>query len=236
MPAQIDAILGHHMLPKEDFIYGYSDLNGLIDHEFGEYKFAIVIGKRLNPRIVESIKDGPTMEYYAHYRGMNTGLASLTEAICADLNQIGVGTRRIEPSVTTGQLDTIYEKTLRTSFSHKMAATRAGLGWIGKTDLFISMAFGPRLRLVTILINKPLKTKFKPIDRSRCGSCILCVEVCPAHAANGKLWDVSVDRDEFFDAFKCRKQCAEYGRTRLQLDARVCGTCIAVCPVGHRIS
>ena len=38
--------------------------------------------------------------------------------------------------------------------SHKMVATRAGLGWIGKADLFISSRFGPRLRLVSILINK----------------------------------------------------------------------------------
>jgi epoxyqueuosine reductase QueG len=33
----------------------------------------------------------------------------------------------------------------------------AGLGWIGKSCSLISPHFGPRLRLVTVLTNAPLK-------------------------------------------------------------------------------
>ena len=44
-----------------------------------------------------------------------------------------------------------------------MIATRAGLGWIGKTDLFISKDIGARLRLVSILIDRPVKTAGKTI-------------------------------------------------------------------------
>jgi epoxyqueuosine reductase QueG len=115
-----------------------------------------------------------------------------------------------------------------------MVATRAGLGWIGKTDLFISMEFGPRLRLVSILLKSPVESKISPVNTSRCGKCSICVETCPANAANGKLWDITVDREEFFDAFKCRKQCAEFGRSRLGIDARICGICVAACPVGQK--
>jgi len=231
MQGKIDTVLRHHLVPATEFIYGYADLTGLLDKEFAEFRYAICIGKQLDPRIVESIAEGPTIEYYAHYRSMNSELAALSQAVAEDLINLGIETRLVEPSVTTGQLDTIYEKTLRTPLSHKMAATRAGLGWIGKTDLFISKKFGPRLRLVTILTNIPLKATSGPIDKSRCGTCNLCVVVCPVGAANGKLWDITVDRDEFFDAFKCRLQCAEFGRTRLSMDARVCGICVAACPL-----
>jgi epoxyqueuosine reductase len=232
MQEKIITILRNHLVPATDFVYGFANLTSLVEKEFGEFTYGISIGKKLDPRIVESITGGPTMEYYTHYRNMNTDLRDLSLKISDELNHQGIETMTIEPSVTTGLLETIYNKTLRTPLSHKMAATRAGLGWIGKTDLFVSKKFGPRLRLVTILTNTPLKPCLRPIDRSRCGSCNRCVDDCPAMAANGKLWDVTVDRDEFFDAFKCRQQCAEFGRTRLRMDARVCGVCVAVCPIG----
>jgi epoxyqueuosine reductase QueG len=113
-----------------------------------------------------------------------------------------------------------------------MVATRAGMGWIGKTDLFISKQYGPRLRLVSILIKTPVSPKSKPINKSRCGSCNICIEKCPAKAANGLLWNINVKREEFFDAWKCRRQCAEFGSTRFNMDVRICGICVAVCPVG----
>jgi epoxyqueuosine reductase len=125
---------------------------------------------------------------------------------------------------------------LRTDVSHKMVATRAGLGWIGKTDLFISKKIGPRLRLVSILVSTPVTSRSKPVNSSHCGNCTLCVDICPAKAANGLTWNINVKREDFFDPWACRKQCAEFGRLRLGMDARVCGMCVAVCPVGHKPS
>jgi len=115
-----------------------------------------------------------------------------------------------------------------------MIATRAGLGWIGKTALFISDEFGPRLRLVSILINKNPDTESIPIDYSKCGQCNICVEKCPATAANGKLWNINIHRDEFFDAYKCREKCGELAKQNLNVDIRICGLCVAVCPIGKR--
>ena len=113
-----------------------------------------------------------------------------------------------------------------------MIATRAGLGWIGKTDLFISKAFGPRLRLVSILIDKPVNTTVLTNDKSRCGKCNVCVECCPARAANGILWDINTDRDIFFNAHKCREKCAELARLLGKKNTRICGVCVSVCPLG----
>jgi epoxyqueuosine reductase len=230
----IDEIIKRHLIPEEDFIYGFADLTGLLDPEFDGYNSGVIIGRRLNNEIVDRIIEGPTREYYTHYRQTNIELGELTVRISEDLNINGIESINIEPTVSISDIDSKYSGMLRTNISHKMVATRAGLGWIGKTDLFISKECGPRLRLVSILLKTPLLPKFTPIDKSRCGTCNICVDICPAHAANGKLWDINVKRDEFFDAWKCRKQCAEFGRTRLGMDARVCGICVAACPIGQK--
>jgi epoxyqueuosine reductase len=225
-------IIEKHLVPRQDFIYGFADLTHIIDKSFGDFQFGISIGKRLDDKIVNGIYSGPTLDYYQHYRQVNIELAELSHGICADLKAIGVETVFLEPTVTTAELDTIYSEKLRTNLSHKMVATRAGLGWIGKSDLFVSKAFGPRLRLVSILTNFPLDCIEPPIEGSRCGTCTICMNSCPAEAINGKLWDISVDRDEFFDAFKCREKCKEFGEKYVKMNVRVCGICVAVCPFG----
>jgi epoxyqueuosine reductase len=230
---QIDEILKRYLLPAKNYIYGFADLTGLIDKKYDGYNWCISIGRKLDSAIVDGITRGPTMEYYSHYRQINEDLSSLMKKISDDLSRNNFESIVIDPTVSTAELDTIYFKTLRTDFPHKMAATRAGLGWIGKTDLFISTESGPRLRLVSILLNTPLEVKSKSIDKSRCGTCNLCVDICPAKAANGKLWDISIEREEFYDPWKCRDKCTEFGRSRLGKDARVCGMCVAVCPIGR---
>ena len=232
----IDQIVRKRLLPAENYIYGFADLTGLLQNKFTGFNYGISIGRKLDYKIVDKVINGPTPEYYSHYRQINEDLALLTKRISEDLNKNDIETLNIEPTVSTSELDSIYFKTLRTDLSHKMVATRAGLGWIGKSDLFISKKFGPRLRLVSILLKTPLKSKSKPIEISRCGNCNICVDVCPIKAANGKLWDITVDREKFFDPWKCRSQCAEFGKIRLGIDARICGICVAACPVGQKKS
>jgi epoxyqueuosine reductase QueG len=230
----IDDILKNHLLPAENYIFGFADLTGLLQNKFIGFNYGISIGRKLDYKIVDKVINGPTAEYYLHYRQINEDLSLLTKRISEDLNKNDIETFNIEPTVSATELDTVYFNTLRTGLSHKMVATRAGLGWIGKTDLFISREFGPRLRLVSILLKIPVKPKLNHIDTSRCGNCNICVDICPAKAANGKLWDITVDREEFYDPWKCRNQCAEFGRNRFGLDVRICGICVAACPIGQK--
>ncbi len=230
----LENILKSHLVPADDYIYGFADLNGLIDKKFERFRYGISIGKRLDDKIIDRIINGPTMEYYLYYNQINEELSVLSRKIAGDLNNNDIKTIEIEPTVTTGDHDATYLKTLKTDLSHKMVATRAGLGWIGKTDLLISKKFGPRLRLVSILLETPVILKSEPINKSRCGTCKTCIDICPAKAATGKLWNTSVIREEFFDPWKCRKKCAEFGKTKLGVDARICGMCVAACPAGQK--
>ncbi len=229
----IEEIVRKHVLPEESYIWGFADLTGLLQNKFQGFDYGISIGRKLDNSIVDKIIDGPTREYYSHYRQINKDLDLLTRSISEDLNKYNLETLNIDSTVSTSALDSVYFNTLRTDLSHKMVATRAGLGWIGKTDLFISKEFGPRLRLVSILLKTRVVPESDPVDSSLCGNCRICVDICPAKAANGKLWNITVDREVFFDAFKCRNQCTGFGRTRLGMDARICGICVAACPIGQ---
>jgi epoxyqueuosine reductase len=216
------------------YIYGFADLRGLVNGKYAGYPYGIVIGRKLDDAILDTIVDGPTGAYYAYYKETNRILARLSEDIVNELKEEGIAAMAIAPTHHEKQLDSAYLKTLTVDISHKMVATRAGLGWIGKTALFISKKFGPRLRLVSILTDTPLTPLGKPISESRCGDCDLCVVKCPAQAATNKLWQVGMTREDLFDAFKCRETCGRLARERLNIDARVCGVCVAVCPIGGK--
>lgn len=231
----IREIVERNLVPLKDFVYGFADLTGLIDEKFDGHPYGISIGQKLSDKIVDGLCEGPTWEYWEHYNRVNEQLSKLTQHIGADLAAIDVDPIILEPTVSTeGKEFEKYLETLSVDISHKMVATRAGLGWIGKSDLFISSKFGPRLRLVSILIDQKIDSKFSPINKSKCGRCRICVEKCPANAANGKLWNIHVHRDEFFNAHKCRKKCGQLAKQRLNVDKRICGICVSVCPIGRK--
>ncbi len=231
----IHDIVKRHLNPFNMYIYGLANLTGLLPSMYNGYSFGISIARKLDDDIIDGIKDAPTPEYLHHYEEINHLTLSLAETIASDLNMEGIGALAIKPTILTDnrELDEKYP-TLRYDISHKMIATRAGLGWIGKTDLFISKKFGARIRLVSILLNTEIIPESKPIDKSRCGSCSVCVEICPVGAATGLLWDIHTDRDVFFNALKCRDKCTEFGRDHLKVDRKICGICVAACPIGRK--
>jgi len=229
------SILQNKFLLDDTFLVGTADLNGLIDKKYANYQYGISIGKKLDDKIIDPIANGPTLDYYDYYNWINNELAEKALIIKKELQKINIDSIIIKPTVSTSSNEfKDYLKNLTVDISHKMIATRAGLGWIGKTDLFISTRFGPRLRLVSILIDKKPDIFFTPIDKSRCGKCKICVEKCPAQAATGELWNINVHRDTFFDAHKCREKCGQLARERLNVDKRICGICVSVCPIGKK--
>jgi len=231
----LPSIIEQYLIPLNRYIYGFADLTGILGPEYAGFSHGISIGRKLDDTIVDQLTDGPTLEYHEHYSLVNRELEEISLKICNDLKNEGI---RCEPVIPTlamsGEEFRPYFAELRYKLSHKMVATRAGLGWIGKTDLFVSGEFGPRLRLVSILIDRPVKALRRPVNRSLCGRCRLCVDACPAHAATGQSWDIHTDRDSFFDPFKCRKTCGELARKKLNSDIHICGICVAVCPVGRK--
>lgn len=225
-----DEITG--LLPnREGYLIGFADMGDLLRGAL-PFRYAVVIGARLDDSIIDGIEDAPTLEYLNHYTEINDELNGLAGRISDWLTGRGVENRCIPATVDDRDLDDTFFKTLRYPFSHKMAATRAGIGWIGKTALLVSKRFGPRVRMATVLTNCAFERVGTPITESRCDDCVICVERCPAQAANGILWSPGVDRDEFFDAGRCWKTCRERSLEYIQREVSICGMCVSVCPIG----
>lgn len=223
---------------KDLYIVGFADMTGLVEDYFSSYRYAVSIAQRLDDNVVDEICTGPTEEYCELYDQTNYELLGKTHAVSNILTAANIPNLAIQPTVEDEELDKEYFETLRTSFPHKLPATRSGIGWIGKTDLLVTHRFGPRVRLASVLFAEsehPI-TVGTPVTRSKCRHCNVCVLSCPAKAANGKLWKAGIDRDEFYDAFKCREQCREYWRVHMNKKKSICGICVSACPIGKRRS
>lgn len=227
----IESVL-RESLPSDRYRYGFADLRGLLPPAYAEYPCGISIARRLDPQAADSAVDGPSPAYYREYNRANDELAQAAAAVAGAVAALGVKALALPPTMSDAQLDGRYKETLRAPVSHKMLATRSGLGWIGKTDLLVSVDFGPRVRLASVLLGTELAVHGEPIERSRCGACDACVRSCPARAATGEAWRAGMDRDEFFDARKCRENCLMLSRLRLGENVSVCGICVSVCPRG----
>lgn len=180
------------------------------EEEFSKYTRAISIGVRLSDEIINGIVNGPTEAYAELYRVTNAKLDELAIGLEKELKDRGFAAVTIETSKRYDQ------KKLAARFPHKTAAILSGLGWIGRSALFINHDHGPRVRVVTVLTNAKLDAD-KPQKESECGDCTNCVNVCPANAITGELWTFGVARDVIFNAYKCsehtQKQKKKVGET-----------------------
>jgi epoxyqueuosine reductase QueG len=204
-------------------LVGFADMTAVPPEDRRGMAGALSISVALNPAVVSQITKGPTQEYFREYQRANALLSALALRAAELLQERGFAAIALEP--TTEEFDAVR---LRAGLSHKIAATRSGLGWIGKNALVITKACGSAIRLTTVLTDAPLVTG-TPHNESRCGTCTACVEVCPAKAPSGTNWRLGLYRDDFFDAFACCRQATEFCE-REGIDSTICGICIEACP------
>jgi len=178
--------------------------------------------------VIRGIADLPTKEYYDQSNLMNEKLDEL--AILGADKITALGYRAVpQTRAYVGQFKTDYSPLL----PHKTVATRAGLGWIGKSALLVTEEFGPMIRLTSVLTDAPLETA-DPINRARCGDCTECTKACLAGAISGKLWSVDVYRDEFYNAAACRETARNRSKKGFGIEITLCGKCIEICPYTRR--
>lgn len=202
---------------------GYADISSLPAEIRYGLNYAVSIAAALDATIVRRISSGPDHEYYREYKRANTLLGELGRCGVRFLEEHGC---RAVPLKPTGE--DFDPHTFSTALPHKTVATRAGLGWIGKSALLITKQFGASIRLTTILTDAVLETA-APVNVSRCGACDACVKACPGGAILDRNWEAGMSRDSFFNADACYRTARAY-TAALEIDASICGICIAVCP------
>ena len=204
-------------------LVGFADVTDLPADMAGGLPAAVSIAVRLDPSVVSEISHGPTQRYYKEYGRVNELLAKLCSQVADLLITCGRQAEAIE--ATTENFDT---RTLSMPIQHKTIATRAGLGWIGKSALLITEEYGAAIRLGSVLTNAELEMG-KPIDTSRCGDCHRCVGRCPAGAIVGSNWSVGATRESIYDAFACRDIATKLSGKE-GIESTICGICINSCP------
>ena len=188
---------------------------------------AISLLARFDSAELEGMSSAPTAAYHAGYCRANELLNAAANGLAAALREAGHAAEAIPATIPENEYDTVHDWCNVPVFAHKTAATQAGLGWIGKTALFVSPVLGPRVRLATVFTDLALPAG-APVESGRCGSCRLCVDACPAGAGIDVCWHAGLPREQFYDVKACEQETYKYEDL-----GGVCGVCIAVCPRGR---
>jgi len=204
-------------------LVSFGDLRGIPE---AALPYGVSVAVRLPPEIVRSIEDGPNRAYYDAYHLLNARLDRIVAMGAEYLTGLG---HRAAAQTTKAVVRLDANRTL---LPHKTVATRAGLGWIGRSALLVTEEYGPALRLSSLLTDAPLECAL-PVDESRCGSCSACVQHCPARALTGEMWRAGTERDHLVDAPACSGAMKRLCLERFGMEATVCGQCIASCPYTH---
>lgn len=206
-------------------LWGFAQVGGLTSEKLRRFDHAVSFGMAMDPYIMAGLKYGPTREYAKLYESMNQEINSLAKTVQNLLQNAGHEAWAVPASLRSDP------ENIRGDFPHKTAATRAGLGWVGRHCQLVTFELGPWLRLGTVLTDAPLRPE-EPMEKSYCGACVACVEACPAGALRGAAWRPGLAREAILDPAVC--DAFKKTRYRRFHDGHICGICTAVCPWGQK--
>ena len=161
--------------------------------------------------IIRNMQNAPTSEYVEELVSLNSRLDALGMKCEEYLIDQGFDAY----AQTKKRLGTDFGEFNSFELPHKTIATRAGLGWIGKSALFITKDYGSALRISSVLTNAPLDTG-KPITKSKCGKCMECRDACLGEAISGIEWNSKLKRNDFYDDKKCEKYALKISEENLE--------------------
>ena len=204
-------ILQKELLGSGADIVGFADLKGFLDADIAHLHRAVSIGvcKNLNEKTVQL-------------------LTSLQKKAVKILKKEGSKYLCIPPD--SDRIINTFVSKLYPLFTHKIAATSAGIGWIGRNGLLINPTYGPRLSLATVLTDAPLKNG-TPIQTCLCGDCRMCIDHCPSGAITGNDWS----RKRPFVELVRLNNCSTHKKKSKAVNGKPnCGLCITICPYGRK--
>ncbi|WP_298522951.1 4Fe-4S double cluster binding domain-containing protein [uncultured Methanobrevibacter sp.] len=174
---------------------------------------------------IRNMENAPTKAYSQEYDSLNLRLDELAMKCEKFLMKNGYQAY----AQTRERLGADFGENNSFELPHKTIATRAGLGWIGKSALFTTVKYGSALRLCPVLTDAPLNIGI-PILKSKCGKCIECRDACFGGAISGKEWNYKLKRNEFYDDKKCERYALKISQENLGQSRTICGKCIFACP------
>jgi len=225
----IPAWLTEWIETQEIPLWGAADLRDFLTPRYetgGRFPFAVSWAVPMNPQIMAGIRKGPNQAYADEYSRVNNRINELSVELAAEIKRRGF---RSKPLAASERSDKVN---IKGDFPHKTAATSTGLGWVGRNCQLITRPFGSWIRLGTVFTDIEIPCG-PPVEKNFCGSCMRCVESCPAKALKGNAWYPGIPREELLDVHACDRWKKEHYFQYHK--GHNCGICSSVCPYGLKV-
>ncbi|MBQ2665616.1 reductive dehalogenase domain-containing protein [Methanobrevibacter sp.] len=196
---------------------GFADVDGLAS-DFIDLPHGISLVLKLPKEAMNLVKEE---EYEEYWKCFHSQIAVLTEIALKGEEYIkNLGYDAFALTMTRNECDM---ERLLSILPYKTIATKSGLGWIGRSALFVTPEYGSAVALGAILTDMPLEFG-EPITDSECDDCTNCQDACPVNAINPQKWNDRLNREDIIDI----ETCAEYiiGQYKVGLG---CTKCMSEC-------
>ena len=196
---------------------GYANVDGLAN-EFVDLPNGISLVLKLPKYAMQLVEDE---DYKAYWKCFHSQIDKLTEISLKGEEYIkNQGYNAFALTMTRNECD--MEKLL-SILPYKTIATKSGLGWIGRSALFVTPEYGSAVALGAILTDMPLEFG-KPITDSECDECENCQKACPVGAINPQKWNDRLNREDIIDIEACGEYIIDQYRNGLG-----CTKCMSEC-------
>lgn len=178
---------------------GYANVDGLAN-KFVDLPYGISLVLKIPKDTICLVKNEDYVEYWKEFHGK---VAELKEIALKGEEYIkNQGHNAFALTMERNGCD--MEKLL-SILPYKTIATKSGLGWIGRSALFVTPEYGSAVVLGAILTDMPLEFG-TPITDSQCDDCTNCQDACPVDAINPQKWNDRLNREDIIDI----ETCGEY--------------------------
>ena len=196
---------------------GYADVEGLAS-DFIDLPYGISIVLKLPKEAMKFLDDE---DYESYWKCFHSKIADLKEI--ALKGEEYIKSKGYNAFALTMERNECDMKKLLSILPYKTIATKSGLGWIGRSALFVTPEYGSAIALSAILTDMPLECG-TPITDSECDDCENCQNACPVGAINPQKWNDRLNREDIIDIEACREYILDQYKNGLG-----CTKCMSEC-------
>lgn len=221
-----------------ELIYGFADTSDVatVKENGTVLQKAISIACALDPADTSNLSSGFSDQYFKECLAASEKVSKLGSKLAEHLRVKGFNAVAIksplienEPVIEINENEVFVNAPSVVFEVHRLAATHAGLGWIGKNGLVVTKHYGPAVMLATVFTDAPIDCATE-VFLSRCGRCTECASACPVGAID--ISDrISLDNIEnIIDIDLCAKECEKLTQDHSGRATNLGGICIYACP------
>lgn len=186
--------------------------------DFSNLNYGIALVLKLPKEAIEALLNDEFKKYWKIFHKQIdklTEIALNTEKLIKD--------NGYDAFALTMQRNECDMEKLLSKLPYKTLATSSGLGWVGRSALFVCEEYGSAVALSGILTNMPLKIA-EPITDSYCDDCEECQKACPVDAINPTKWNARLNRNDIIDIDVCSQYVIDQFKAGLG-----CSKCLCNC-------